>query len=490
MSTDSRRARGRDADAGATPRVDRRRDRRRPRTRRFAGPLVAVVAALALVATGGAVLTTVQGPRATAVRVDPQAAVESAGSRVIVTTTQSLVDVDPAQVTVEPAADFTVDTSGRQIGIRFTLPLRDATDYRIRIDGVQGLGGGPAATIEQEFTTPALEVFVLQRGGVGEDDTIFRTSLAGDDAVPVFEHEHIEDFRATATHLAIVSEDGAGDSTIIVTRRDGSEPRDLPLPGRGVVTNLQTADRGDLIGYTFTDGDIGAGGTRESALFTASLSDARADDEPAPLEIEGADARIDDWRFVPGTDAVLLLGFDSALSLASTSGGPPVALGNAVTIDGIARGSAEAIVQRATGLVAIDLATAEERALPATDPAAGETQSVVALPGDADTTLRVLSRLDGFTVLSTDVAVVDDAGDVRSVFEVDPSDQLMHACVSPSSRYAALLVAPEVVDNPYDAYLLPLPERLQTHIVDLVTGDEVSALGGFDLSWCQSAPRP
>ncbi len=472
-----------------------RRSHQTRRFRRFAGPLVAVIGVLALVATGGAVLTTVQGPRATQISVDPQAAVESAGSRVIVTTTQSLTEIDPSQVTVEPAADFTVDTSGRQIGIRFTLPLRDETDYRIRIDDVEGLGGGPTATIEQQFTTPPLEVFVLQRGsddgdGGGEEDTIFRTGLSGEDAVAVFRHEHIEDFRATSTHLAIVSEDGAGDSTLIVTRRDGSEPRELALPGRGVVTNLQTADRGDLIGYTFTDADIGTGGSRESALYTASLADSRADDEPTALEIEGGDARVDDWRFVPGTDAVLLLGFDSTLTLASTDGGPPVALGNAVSIDGIARGSTEAIVQRAGSLVAIDLATAEERALPATDPAAGETQSVVALPGDAGATLRVLSRLEGFTVLSTDVAVVDDTGAVRRVFAVDPADQLMHTCVSPSSRYAAMLVAPDVVDNPYDEYLLPLPQRLQTHIVDLDTGEEVSAITGFDISWCQSAPRP
>ncbi len=485
MSTDRRGSGGQ-----AQTRAGARGGRRARRARRFVWPLVAVIGALALVATGGAVLTTVQGPRATAVSVDPQAAVEAAGSRLIVTTTQSLAEIDPAQITVEPAAEFTVDTSGRQVGIRFTLPLRDETDYRIRIDDVEGIGGGPTSTIDESFTTPPLEVFVLQRGGAGEDDTIFRTELDGQEADPVFSHAHIEDFRATSTHLAIVSEDGAGDSAIIVTRRDGTGQRELPLPGRGVVTNLQTADRGDLIGYTFTDADIGAGGSNESALFTASLADARAEDEPAALTIEGGDARIDDWRFVPGTDAVLMLGFDSTLALVSADGGPPVALGNAVSIDGIARGSTEAIVQRAGGLVAIDLASADERPLPVTDPAAGETQSVVALPGDADSSLRVLSRLDGFTVLSTDVAVVDDSGAVRPVFEVDPADQLMHTCVSPSSRYAAMLVAPDAVDNPYDPYLLPLPERLQTHIVDLGTGEEVAALTGFDISWCQSAPRP
>lgn len=472
----------------AEPRPTRRERTQHRRSRRFLVAMTAVIVGLALVGGAAGVLTSVQGPRATSTSVDPAAAVESAGSRMIVTTTQSLVEVDPAQVHVEPAADFTVDTSGRQIGIRFTLPLRDATDYTVRIDDVQGLGGGPAGSIRESFSTPPLETYLLQRGG--DEDTIFRTGLGGEDAVPVFTHPHIEDFRATATHLAIVSADDEGVSTIIVTDRDGEDPRELPLPGRGVVTNLQTADRGDLIGYTFTDADIGAGGGLESALFTASLADARAEDAPAQLQITGGDSRIDDWRFVPGTDAVLLLTFDSALTLVSASGGTPVALGNAITIDGIARGSSEAIVQRASGLVAIDLASAEERALTPTDPAAGETQAVTALPGDADETLRVLSRLDGFTVLSTTVAVVAADGATRDVFSVAADELLIHTCVSPSSRYAAFLVAPEAVSNPYDAYLLPLPERLQTHIVDLGTGEEVSVLSGFDISWCQSAPRP
>jgi len=466
-----------------------RRERTQHRkSRRFVVAMAAVIGALALVGVAGGVLTSVQGPRATSTSVDPVAAVESAGSRMIVTTTQSLVEVDPAQVHIEPAADFTVDTSGRQIGIRFTLPLRDATDYTVRIDDLQGLGGGPAGSIQETFSTPPLETYLLQRGG--DEDTIFRTGLDGEDAVPVFTHPHIEDFRATATHLAIVSADDEGVSTVIVTDRAGENARELPLPGRGLVTNLQTADRGDLIGYTFTDADIGAGGGLESALFTASLADARAADDPAQLQIAGGDPRIDDWRFVPGTDAVLLLTFDSALTLVSASGGTPVALGNAITIDGIARGSSEAIVQRASGLVAIDLASAEERVLTPTDPAAGETQAVTALPGDADETLRVLSRLDGFTVLSTTVAVVGADGATRDVFSVASDELLIHTCVSPSSRYAAFLVAPEAVSNPYDAYLLPLPERLQTHIVDLGTGEEVSVLSGFDISWCQSAPRP
>ncbi|GEP47432.1 hypothetical protein FVP74_00965 [Microbacterium saccharophilum] len=468
----------------------RRSQARQRRSRAFTTSFAVVIGVLAAVGLGGAALTTAQGPRITQVQIDAEAAVAASGSRILFTTTQSLAEVTAEQVTVSPAADFTVDTAGRTVGVRFALPLWDATEYTVTISDVAGIGGGPAATITETFTTPPLEVYLLQRGE-GED-TVFRTGLAGDAAVPVFTAPHIEDFRATSGHLVIATRDDEDLSELIVTALDGSDPRTLPLPGDGMVTNLQSADRGDLIGYTFTDADIGPNGGRESVLHTASLGAGRADDDPTPITIEGGDYRVEDWRFVPGTDSVLLLTFDGALTLASAAGGEPVALGNAVVIHGIARGSTQALVERIDGLARIDLATADEEPLAGTAPDLGQPGAVTPLPGGTGETLRVLAHLDGFTVISTDVAVVDADGSARTVFTVPPEDTLLQTCVSPSGRYAALLVAPDMVDNPYDGYALPLPTRLETHVIALA-GDapdnEIVALSGFDISWCQNATR-
>ena len=51
------------------------------------------------------------------------------------------------------------------------------------------------------------------------------------------------------------------------------------------------------------------------------------------------------------------------------------------------------------------------------------------------------------------------------------------------------MTAPDMADNAYDGMLLPLPEELETHLIDMKTGDELVALTGFDASWCQTAPR-
>lgn len=472
----------------STDRATRRERTRRRRARAFLAGFAIVVAALAVIGLAGAAVTVAQGPRVTNVSVDPDAAVSAAGSRLIITTTQSLAKVTPTQVTVSPAAPFTVDTSGRSVGIRFTQPLWDDTSYTVTIDGVSGIGGGPTASVSQSFTTPALQAFVLQRGDGG--DRILRTGLAGQDPEPVYTNAHIEDFRATAGHLVMSTLDDDKKSHLVVTDLDGGNVRELPLPGDGTVTDLQSADRGDLIGYTYTDATVGTPGAREARLFTASLASAQSDAQPTMIQRSGGESRVDDWRFVPGTDSILMLTYDGALTLISPSGGDPVTLGNAVSIDGIARGTTTAIVERVEGPAAIDLATAKQVDLPPTDKALGQTNKMV--PMSNGDTLRVLAVVDGFTVRSTTVNVVDTAGQATPVFSVDPKDILIQSCVSPSGRYAAFLVAPDAVSNPYDGYKLPMPTHLRTHVVALTgaeAGAEVGALAGFDISWCQTPPR-
>jgi hypothetical protein len=450
----------------------------------FVGTFAIVAGVLAVIGLAGAAASVAQGPRATSVQVDPAAAAAASGSRLIVTTSQSLAEVDPSQVTVTPATPFTVDTSGRSVGVRFTLPLFDDTEYTVTFADVQGVGGSPAATFTETFRTPAMELFLLQRTTSG--DTIYRTDLSGEEAVPVFRNDHIEDFRATSSHL-VVSVLADEVSELIVTDLDGGKERKLPLPGEGFVSNLQSADRGELIGYTFSDADLGAAGGLESALFTASLKETAADAEPTSVAVSGADDRIAEWRFVPDTDSILLLSFDGSLLLTGSSGQDATALGSAITIEGIARGSSEAIVARVDGMKVIDLADATETDLIAADADLGLRGAITPMPGTG--TVRIGSPTDdrGLQVGTTVAAVADD-GATDVLAELPSSDVALHTCVSPSGRYAAITVAPDAVANPYDRYRLPLPERLESRIIEVATGEQVVTLSGFDVSWCQVPP--
>ena len=60
----------------------------------------------------------------------------------------------PSQVTVTPETPFTVDTSGRSVGVRFGLPLYDDTEYTVAFDDVQGLGGGPPVDDHRDLPHP------------------------------------------------------------------------------------------------------------------------------------------------------------------------------------------------------------------------------------------------------------------------------------------------------------------------------------------------
>ncbi len=471
----------------APTRRTRSRDRR---GRSFALTFLVVVGILAVVGIGGAAASVLQGPRVTSVQVDPEAAVAASGSRLIVTTTQALQEVDPSQVTVEPATPFAVDTSGRSVGVRFTLPLWDDTEYTVTFRDVRGTAAGPAATFEHTFRTPPAEVFLLQRGEAS--DTIFRTDLTGEQAEPVFTHEHIEDYRATTEHLVMSVRTEDDDPQLIVTDLDGQAERTLALPGDGFVSNLQSADRGDLIGYTFSAADLGGEGGLESALFTASLKDGEADAPPQPIEVEGADPRVAEFRFVPDTDSILLLSFDGSLLLTSPDG-QATSLGIANGIDGIARGSSHAIVDRAEGVMVVDLTDGTEAPLVAPDAALGPASSVLPLATGGTVRSTAVLTPEGFPTGVTSVDRVADDGVTSALMSVPSSDGLLQTCVSPSERYLAVLVSPDAVDNPYDTYMLPLPQRVETHILDLTSADaegaeELVAMSGSSISWCQVPP--
>ncbi|MEV4686615.1 hypothetical protein [Microbacterium sp. LWH3-1.2] len=472
----------------STDRTSRRSRSRRRRGRAFVGTFAIVVGLLAVLGLAGAAASVAQGPRVTEAYVDPEAAAAASGARLIVTTTQSLAEVDPSQVTITPATPFAVDTSGRSVGVRFTLPLWDDTEYTVTIDDVASLGGGPTATITQTFRAPAAEVFLMQRG-TNAGDLIYRTDLAGQNAVPVFRHAHIEDFRATAQHLVVSVRTDDDQAGLVVTDLDGENAHELPLPGDGYVSNLQTADRGERIGYTFSDAELSTDSGRESRLYTASLSDPTA--EPVAIEVEGADPRVAEWRFVPDTDSILLLSFDGSLLLtgSESSSSAPTALGDAMTIEGIARGSGEAVVDRPDLAAVIDLTDASEEPLVASDIDLGGTTSVTPLPDGSTIRTAAVLDADGVPTGRTSVARVGADGATTMLTEIADTDAVIQVCVSPSARYLAVLVAPDAVTNSYDTYQHPLPERPETRILEVADGDPVVALNGASISWCQVPPR-
>ncbi|WP_251050600.1 MULTISPECIES: hypothetical protein [unclassified Microbacterium] len=453
-------------------------------SRRFLLTLAAVLGVLVLVGTGLGVVSLLQGPRLSEVQVDPAQAIESSGSRVILTANQALDDIAAEQVTVEPAVPFTVDASGRGVGIRFTVPLDDSTKYTVRVAGVAGVGGGPSTDLTTSFTTPDSQIFLLRRDAA-EADTIFRTDLSGEEAVPVFSADKINDFRATSNALVVAVETDDG-SRLLVMDREGKNERELDLPGDGFVSAIQVSDRGGFVGYNYSDRELSDTEGRASVLVTQSLS---GEDEPQVIEVSGEEASVFAWQFVPDSAAVLFIDFDGALSLLDRTGDSGVqSLGLAAAIQGISRGTYTAIVERLDGsIMELNLADGSEVPLEASDPDYGPATTITPFPGG---TLRhVVARDDSGIPIGQAVIRVDDEGAATPLVEVGATDSILQACASPSGQYAAVVIAPDMAGNPYDGMLLPLPETVETHLIDMDSGEEIVPLTGFDASWCQTAPR-
>ncbi len=449
--------------------------------------LVPLLGVLALLLVAGGVLGAIalgQGPRLSTVQVDPAEAIEHSGSRVLLTANQALDPVDPGQVRVVPEVPFTVDASGRTVGVRFTVPLDDETEYTVTVSGVTGVGGGPAADLETRFTTPATQFYLLQRA-VDGDDTIFRSDLGGENAVPVFSHPRIDDFRLSDGRLVVVVEE-PGSAVVQVVDPATGEVSVLPGPGEGYIRSVQVSDLGGLVGYSYSDRHLGEGEGRASVLVTQT----RDGGEPRIVEVGGEEASVAEWQFVPDSSAVLFIDFTGALLVEDLAGSDgPQALGSASAILGVSRGTYTAIVQRVDGaIVQLDLATGDETPLPETIPDLGFPQSVVPYPGG---TLRHVVARDaqGIPVGQSIVRVDDGSATAEPLVEVTGTTAILQACASPSGRYTAVTIAPDLTANPYDDMLLPLPRRLETHIVDTATGEEHAPLSGFAISWCPMAPR-
>jgi hypothetical protein len=478
MSTDSTRS-GR-----AAPDRTRGAARRRRARSSFSRALAIVIAALVVAGAAGAAFSLTQGPRTSAVAIDTLSVAEAAGQRLVFTTNQPLAAIDPAQVTVQPAAPFTVEASGRNVAVQFTYPLDADTTYTVSVAGVEGASGGPTATISHEFTTGTPPIYVLQRRDE-DDDAVFLSNLAGDKAVPVFTAPQIEDYRASRDGLVVETTDGSGAASLTAMALDGSDPKPLPVPGQGTIAGLQMADHDGLVGYTYTDLDISAGSGIESALYISRLSD--PDAEPERIEV-GEDTRVVDFLFVPQTSSLVVLTFDGQLRLVDTArpDAEPVLLGGALGLSGIERGSGRVIAEKSDGTVLIDLTDLSET--PLTEPADIETLGIPGpvVPTVQGKTLRTFTQMgeDGYPESQT-VGLVDAFGVFDPLFELsDGGDAVMQTCASPSGSHIAVIVSPDLVDNPYDTYSRPLPKRLETHIVDARTGKEVTVIAGTDISWC------
>jgi hypothetical protein len=428
-------------------------------------------------------LSALQGPKLESAQVDVDRVTSETAQSVRLFANQALAEVDPASVTVTPAAPITVTTSGEVVAVTFTERLNYLTQYTVAVAGVQSAYGGTVSTLTYSFTTGDPELYYLDRGE--PDDAIVRTQSSGAASEVVYSARHIQSFSVvtpTVFSVVVLNDDGTSDLTIIDTETGLLET--VVLPAEGTISNFAASDSGTILGFEFTSTDPQPGRTYDRTLLRLDL-DAGRDILPV-AGLDGQPLRVLDWTFVPGSEDLIVQSSDqSVFRVSETAGLTP--LGEYTRIGDISIDGAVLTVFDAFGAIGLTIATLEEQRLDPSPlngatPTGGE---VEVLPSGARVQRVVV--FDEATGAFASSLVYDDGSTSRVLYEtVDSMGSIETFRLSPNGQYVAIEAIPDFAASVDDGYAVARQSTsIQTVIVDVATGAVVRIVDGFDLAWAR-----
>ncbi|MCW4384653.1 hypothetical protein OH146_02570 [Salinibacterium sp. SYSU T00001] len=453
--------------------------------RAFTGSVV-VLAVLCLVFLG---LTTFQGPKLASAVVDPALVVQQPGQQLRLFTNQAVAQVAEDQVTITPAAPFTVSTDGDVISIEFEQSLHYGTDYVVEVSDVTSPYQERPATLRHEFRTEPETVHLLDRAepGSGEQDVIQAGELTAEGLtglVAVYRDERILDFVVAGQALAVVTEAASDDHRLsIVSLFDGAV-EEIELPGAGTLDELQ-ANSGFAVGFRFTSAGDPLAREYAQTLFWMDLEGAHT---PSPVHgLTGDSLSVSDWAFVPPQGAIAALATDQSLLLIDPRGeDPAVPLGIWEGLDDISADGSTAIVRDLYDTIVLSLAdgSAEPFGPSPIDgvvPFGGEVELLQAGPAR----VQKVSVYDPEAGVFVSRVVADDGVESRSLFLSESgAGSIDEISVSPNGQFVAVEFVPDVATAVSDAYYpFARADTIRTVLVDIATGRRVADVPGFGIAW-------
>ncbi|MDQ1135654.1 hypothetical protein QE410_000453 [Microbacterium sp. SORGH_AS 1204] len=446
---------------------------RSPRLFRLAAG--AVVGVLVAASAAMAVAALERGPQVRAVTGDTALTVSQQGVTVTMRTDQPLDPSSVDGIRIEPDAPAQIDVKGASVRVRFTETLAFATDYRIIVPRLEGQATGSTSATEVAFTTPALTVTTLERGGTfertgGDDDRVVRHDLSNDTEQVLISAPRIQEYADDGDDVVALTIDAAGASSL-VHARPGEEPRPIPTPGSGDVRLLRASSDAGHLGYVYTGPSADGAESYLSALFMLDTTG----DGSTPRVVVGLDGtplQTAAWQFVPGSAYLVAQTTQGSLVLVdSTGAAPPRVLGELGDLRSFLPGTTSVVVGSFSGLSILDLTTGSLREI---DGTAGGAIGSGALVVSADATV---------TWTPTEVTRSTAGGGAATVTRAATDERIEEVCVSPSGRHLAVGVVPGGAQ--IDGY----PARADwqgraTDVVDVVSGETVARVVGTRPDWC------
>lgn len=463
--------------------------------KRFRRTSLVTFLVLALAAGGLGAAAVLRGPTLGSASINLGASIARDGQKLVLHADQAIGPIDEGQVEVEPATPFSVEASGTDITLTFSGILDYATEYRVRVDDVNGTATGLTGSLDYTFQTPDVQVYsLLRRGGADAGagkptDQVLRSTLsAGADSSSevAFEAPRIQQYAATDTALAAITLDDAGTSTLQVSV-EGAAPATVYTPTGGRVQNLSASTSAHLFGFTVNGGTDATGRVFQNALFVFDPlgTTGRAEEVTG---FDGAPLRVVDWAFVPGTSSIVAQGTDQQLYLLDGLGAkPPTPLGRHTELRGFLPGELKLIVADSAGTSTIDLTTGAVEPLvqtaPEVDPAFYPGTIVTLQDG---VTIRQYDDVDysSASPVVGSVILYADASGTRELFRPAAAGARVRGfCVSPNGQYLA--VETIAADSVSDGYALPGYSDMTTWFVRIADGVTSRGVPGFLPDWCQ-----
>ena len=458
--------------------------------RPFRRALAVTVVALVLFVAGFAGLNYLQGPKLSSGSVDAGRVVAQGGQQLRLFANQSIRTVAKKHVSVNPAVPFTVSTSGAVIAVQFTDRLRYGTKYSVRVSDVANAFQPRVSTFDYTFTTAPAEIYYLDRAdpatGAGQDDSIIRTGLSGNERTVVYSAPRIQQFVVFAQAIAVTTLADDGTSSLSLVGLSSKLVEQIPLPGAGTIDELQGESNAGLLGFVFTSAGPAAAREFNSVLMRIDLSGAHTV-APVP-DLAGTPLKALGWGFLGGSTSIIAQGEDQTVLLIDASkSAPPVPLGQYTELGRSSPDGKTIVVSDVFGKIAYSLADGTKTRIPSLPIAGASTYGGdVTLLGKDMARVQQVAVFDSATGGKFQSYLVFESGTTARVLyqTKDDAGSIEGFSISPNGQFVAVNVIPDYANSVSDGYPVDAQSTsIRTVFIDIASGAVVRSVEGSDESW-------
>jgi hypothetical protein len=450
----------------------------------FQRAFLGALAVLVILVAGFAILSFAQGPKLSSAQVDTTAVVSEPDQSLRLAVNQSVSRVTTKQVSITPAASFTVSTTGQLISIQFVQPLKYATAYRVSVRGVASAVDSRSATLVYGFRTASPALYYLHRSGTSAPDQIIRTGIHSTATTVVYSAPRIQDFVVVDNALAVARISAQGLSSLAIVGAKG-EVKPIRLPGEGSIDLLSSNRDTGVLGFTFTSAGPTPKRKYSNTLFTVNPTGKGV--ATAVKGLGGTPLSVLAWSFVPASSDLVAQNIDESIVLVDTTQANGVTpLGSYPELWTVSADAKSVVVADDLGPLAVSLSTGTAKRL-----VASRFDGTVSYSGDAPAIsvpggwLQVDPVYDETTGGFTSHLVFDNGTKARQLYQTpNPLGTIDNFSDSPNNQYVAIETTPDAPSSVADGYLVDGRSKSETsEFVDIASGALVKRVTGFDVSW-------